>query len=64
MELSHQLEGMLRIYRGDHLLLTVALPLTEQLEGRPAALTQAAKKKRLTPRICSFSGHPALTAVP
>jgi hypothetical protein len=55
---------MLRIYRGDHLLLTVALPLKEQLEVRPAALTQAAKKKRLTPRIYNFSGHPALTAVP
>ena len=64
VELSHQLDGMLRIYRGDHLLLTVALPLKEQLEVRPAALTQAAKKKRLTPRIYNFSGHPALTAVP
>ena len=64
VELSHQLDGMLRIYRGDHLLLTVALPLKEQLDGRPAALTPAAKKKRLTPRIYNFSGHPALTAVP
>src|ERR1700731_714135 len=64
VELSHQLDGMLRIYRGDHLLLTVALPLKEQLGGRPAAVTPAAKKKRLTPRIYNFSGHPALTAVP
>src|ERR1700737_384660 len=39
VELSHQLDCMLRIYRGDHLLLTVALPLKEQLEVRPAALT-------------------------
>ena len=56
VESSHQLDGMLRIYRGDHLLLTVALPLKEQLEVRPAALTPAAKKKRLTPRIYNFPG--------
>jgi hypothetical protein len=42
----------------------VALPLKEQLDRRPAALTPAAKKKRPTPRIYNFSGHPALTAVP
>ena len=64
VELSHQLDGMLRIYRGDYLLLSVALPLKEQLDRRPAALTPAAKKKRPTPRIYNFSGHPALTAVP
>jgi transposase len=64
VELCHPLDGMLRIYRGDHLRLTVALPLKEQLDHRPAALTPAAKKKHLTPRIYNFSGHPALTAVP
>ena len=55
---------MLRIYRGDQLLLTAALPLKEYVGCRPASLTPAAKKKGLTPRIYNFSGHPALTAVP
>jgi hypothetical protein len=64
VELSHELDGMLRIYRGDQLLLTVALPLKEQIDRRPAQLTSAAKKKHTTPRIYNFSGHPALTAVP
>jgi transposase len=64
VELSHQLDGMLRVYRGDQLLLTAALPLKEQIDRRPAQLTSAAKKKHTTPRIYNFSGHPALTAVP
>jgi transposase len=64
VELSHQLDGMLRVYRGDQLLLTAALPLKEQIDRRPAHLTSAAKKKHTTPRIYNFSGHPALTAVP
>lgn len=64
VELSHQLDGMLRIYRGDQLLLTVALPLQEQVDRRPARLTSAAKKKQPTPRIYNFSGHPALAAAP
>jgi len=63
VELSQQLDGMLRVYRGDQ-LLTTALPLKEHVDRRPASLTPAAKKKRLTPRIYNFSGHPALTAVP
>jgi transposase len=64
VELSHQLDGMLRVYRGDQLLLTAALPLKEQIDRRPAHLTSATKKKHTTPRIYNFSGHPALTAVP
>jgi hypothetical protein len=60
--LSHQLDGMLRITRGAQLLLTVALPLKEQVDRRPAHLPQ--KKKHITPRIYNFSGHPALAAAP
>jgi hypothetical protein len=64
VELSHQLDGMLRVYRGDHLLLTLPLPLEEHAEGRPAPITTAHKRKTPTPRIYTLSGRPALTAVP
>jgi transposase len=63
VELSHQLDGMLRVYRGDQLLLTLPLPLEEH-EGRPAPITTARKRKTPTPRIYTHSGRPALTAVP
>jgi hypothetical protein len=63
VELAHQLDGMLRVYRGDQLLLTLPLPLEEH-EGRPAPITTARKRKTPTPRIYTLSGRPALTAVP
>ena len=64
VELSHQLDGMLRVYRGDHLLLTLSLPLEEHAERRPALVTTARKRKTPTPRIYHLSGRPALAAVP
>jgi transposase len=64
VELAHQLDGLLRVYRGDQLLLTLPLPLEEHGEARPAPLTTARKRKTPTPRIYTLSGRPALTAVP
>jgi hypothetical protein len=32
---NHQLDGLLRVYRGDQLLLTLPLPLEEHRESRP-----------------------------
>jgi len=61
VELSHQLDGTLRVYRGDALLLSRSLPLEEHAERRPARLTAAQKRK--TPRIYNLSGRPALAAV-
>jgi transposase len=63
LELSHQLDGRLRIYRGDRLLLTLPLPLEEYAERRPPPITTAQKRKRPTPRIYQLSGRPALAAV-
>jgi transposase len=63
LELSHQLDGSLRIYRGDRLLLTLPLPLEEYAERRPPPITTAQKRKRPTPRIYQLSGRPALAAV-
>jgi hypothetical protein len=64
VELSHQLDGLLRVYRGDHLLLTLPLPLEENGEGRPAPTNPTRKRKTSRPRIYTLSGRPALTAVP
>ena len=64
VELAHQLDGMLRVYRGDQLLLTLPLPLEEHAEACPAPITTAQKRKTPTPRIYTLSGRPALTAVP
>ena len=36
VELSHQLDGTLRVYRGDSLLLAQSLPLEEHADRRPA----------------------------
>jgi hypothetical protein len=43
--LSHPLDGILRIYRGDSLLLSLSLPLQEHVPRRPALLTRAQKRK-------------------
>jgi transposase len=64
VELSHQLDGNLRIYRNDQLLLTLPRPLTELSEPKPATRSTAQKHKRKPPAIYSFSGHPAMTATP
>jgi hypothetical protein len=63
VELSHQLDGMLRVYRGDHLLISHPLPLEEHAERRPAHITGTQKKKTPIPRIYKLSGRPALAAV-
>jgi len=63
VELSHQLDGMLRVYRGDRLLLALPLPLEEHAERRPASITAVQKRKTPMPRIYNLSGRPALAAV-
>jgi len=63
VELSHQLDGMLRVYRGEQLLLALPLPLEEHAERRPKLLTSAQKRKATLPRIYNLSGRPALAAV-
>src|ERR1017187_4830707 len=63
VELSHQLDGTLRVYRGDALLLSQLLPLQEYAERRPAQRTTAQKPKSKMPRIYNLSGRPALAAV-
>ena len=63
VELSHQLDGTLRVYRADSLLLSLSLPLEEHAQRRPALLTSAQKRKSSMPRIYNLSGRPALAAV-
>src|SRR5664280_2457732 len=63
VELSHQLDGALRVYRGDVLLLTQPLPLEEFSDRRPAPIPTAQKRKTPMPRIYNLSGRPALAAV-
>jgi hypothetical protein len=63
VELSHQLDGTLRVYRSDVLLLTQPLPLEEFSDRRPAPRTTAQKPKPTMPRIYNLSGRPALAAV-
>lgn len=63
VELAHHLDGMLRVYRGDQLLLALPLPLQEHAERRPKLLTSAQKRKIPMPRIYNLSGRPALAAV-
>jgi transposase len=63
VELSHQLDGTLRVYRGDALLLAQPLPLQEYAQRRPAPRSTAQKPKPKMPRIYNLSGRPALAAV-
>ncbi len=63
VELSHQLDGTLRVYRGDSLLLAQPLPLQEYSQRRPAPRTTAQKPKPKMPRIYNLSARPALAAV-
>ena len=61
VELSHQLDGMLRVYRGNTLLLALPLPLQEYAERRPAPLTTAQNRKIPMPRIYNLSGPPCFS---
>ena len=63
VELSHQLDGTLRVYRADTLLLSVPLPLEQHAQRRPAPITSAQKRKTPMPRIYNLSGRLALAAV-
>src|SRR5271157_3251665 len=63
VELSHQLDGTLRVYRGDTLLLNQPLPLQEYSDRRPAPRTTTQKPKPKMPRIYNLGGRPALAAV-
>jgi transposase len=63
LELSHQLDGTMRVYRGDALLVALPLPLEEHAQPRPAPITSAQKRKTPMPRIYNLSGRPALAAV-
>jgi hypothetical protein len=63
VELAHHWDGMLRVYRGDQLLLALPLPLQEHAERRPKLLTSAQKRKTPMPRIYNLSGRLALAAV-
>jgi hypothetical protein len=63
VELSHQLDGSLRLYRGDQLIHTLPLPLEKHPERRPKLLTSAQKRKTPMPRIYNLSGRPALAAI-
>ena len=63
VQLSHQLDGRLHVYRGDRLLLALPLPLEEHAQRRPQMLTAAQKRKTPTPRIYNLSGRPALATV-
>ena len=63
VELSHQLDGVLRVFRGDLLLLARPSPLQEHAQRRPKQLTSAQKRKSPMPRIYNLSGRPALAAV-
>lgn len=62
VELSHQLDGALRVYRHDHLLLTLQRPLRELIEPKPAIRSAAHKPKPKMPRIYTLGGRPALAA--
>ena len=63
VELSHQLDGVLRVLRGDTLLTALPFTLEEHAEPRPVQLTSAQKRKPTMPRIYNLSGRPALAAV-
>jgi transposase len=63
VELSHQLDGVLRIFRGDTLLTALPFSLQEHAQRRPVHLTSAQKRKPTMPRIYNLSGRPALAAV-
>lgn len=74
VQLCHQLDGHLRVYRSSQpnaiLLLDLDRPLQQLSEPRPAAHTSAAQRNaqkatapRKMPRIYTLGGRPALAAV-
>jgi transposase len=63
VQLAHNLDGRLHIYRGDTLLLALPHPLQEHAQPRPKHTTSAQKRKASMPRIYNLSGRPALAAV-
>ena len=63
VELSHQRDGSLLVFRGDQLLLTQALLLQQHSDRRPALRTTAQKRKTPLPPIYNLSGRPAVVAV-
>jgi hypothetical protein len=56
------LDGSLRFYLGQQLLLTQQRPLQELIEPKPAVLSSALKRKSKPPRIYNLGGRPALSA--
>jgi len=63
VELSHQLDSTLRVYRGDALLIALPNTQEEHAEPRPVHITSAQKRKPTLPRTYNLSGRPALAAV-
>jgi transposase len=63
VELSHQLDGCLRFYLGQQLLLRLQRPLQELIEPKPAIFSSALKRKSKLPRIYNLGGRPAVAAV-
>jgi transposase len=63
VELSHQLDTTLRVFRGDTLLTALPWAFQEHAERRPVQLTSAQKRKPTMPRIYNLAGRPALAAV-
>jgi hypothetical protein len=63
VDLSHQLDGVLRVFRANTLLTARPFAFEEYAERRPVQLTSAQKRKPKMPRICNLSGRPALAAV-
>ena len=63
VELSHPLDGTLRVFRGHALLIALPRTLEEHAERRPVHITSPQKRKPSMPRIYNLSGRPALAAV-
>src|ERR1035437_8223812 len=63
VELSHQLDGVLRVFRADTLLTALPFAFEEHPGRRPVQLTSAQKRKPTMPRIYNLSGRHALAAV-
>src|ERR1022692_2048711 len=63
VELSHQLDGVLRVFRAATLLTALPFAFEEHPGRRPVQLTSAQKRKPTMPRIYNLSGRPALAAV-
>ena len=61
--LSHQLDGVLRIFRADTLITARPFAFEEYAQRRPVQLTSAQKRKPKMPRIYNLSGRPALATV-